>query len=123
MFRHVEVEPDPLFGRRGDDVTLQVPLTYAEAALGTSLTVPTPHGETRRIRIPAGTSSGRTFRIRGQGSPTKGASGSGARGDLLVTVDVTVPDDLSGEQKDLLEQLHLLDDTSARDARLQRDTT
>ncbi len=116
---HVDVEPDSLFGRRADDVTLRVPLTYAEAALGTTLSVPTPHDETRRIRIPAGTTSGRTFRIRDQGSPRNGRGRDG-RGDLLVTVDVEVPESLTGEQKDLLQQLQELDDTSTRDARLQR---
>ncbi len=116
----VEVEPDPVFGRRGDDVTLQVPLTYAEAALGTRLSVPTPDGETRRIRIPAGTASGRTFRIRGQGSPRGGTAGAD-RGDLLVTVDVEVPASLTREQTDLLEQLQELDDTTERDRRLHRD--
>lgn len=114
----VEVEPDELFGRRGDDVTLRVPLTFAEAALGTRLTVPTPHDEQRTIRIPAGTASGRTFRIRGQGAP-RGGRKSGT-GDLLVTVDVEVPEELTREQTDLLEQLHQLDDTSTRDARLGR---
>ena len=107
----VHVEPDPLFGRRGDDVTLEVPITYAEAALGTKLTIPTPQGETRTIRIPAGTGTGRTFRVKGQGAPTRNSR----VGDLMVTVRVQVPDKLSRTQRGLVEQLREHDDTSERD--------
>lgn len=105
----VEVEPDPLFGRRGDHVTLRVPLTYTEAALGTRLTVPTPLGGSTTIRIPPGTASGRTFRVRGRGVPDDGADG-----DLLVTVEVQIPEDPTGEERELLERLAELEDTSAR---------
>jgi molecular chaperone DnaJ len=113
----VHVAPHPLFGRRGDDVTLEVPITFAEAALGTKLTVPTPRGGTRTIKVPAGTSGGRTFRIRGEGAPKRG----GGHGDLRVTVRIDVPSRLSRDQKRLLEQLAELDDTSARDAQLLSD--
>ena len=106
----VHVDPHPLFGRKGDNVTLEVPITYAEAALGTKLTVPLPNGGETTIRIPAGTSSGRTLRVRGQGVNGKG--------DLLVTVVVDVPNRLTREQKKLLEKLRALDDTSSRDERL-----
>ena len=110
----VHVEPHPLFGRKGDDVTLEVPLTFSEAALGTKLRVPTPRGGTRTIKIPAGTASGRTFRIRGEGAPKR----RGGTGDLLVTVKVQVPTRLSRQQKRLLEELAEHDDTSARDRAL-----
>ncbi|MEX1178756.1 MAG: molecular chaperone DnaJ [Nitriliruptor sp.] len=110
----VHVEAHPLFGRRGDDVTLEVPITFAEAALGTKLTVPTPSGATRTIKIPAGTTSGRTFRVRGEGAPKRG----GGNGDLRVTVRIEVPSRLNREQKRLLEQFAEHDDTSARDAAL-----
>ncbi|MBW3658156.1 MAG: molecular chaperone DnaJ [Actinobacteria bacterium] len=110
----VHVEPDRIFGRRGDDVTVDVPVTYAEAALGTKLKVPTPDGETTMIRIPSGTASGRTFRVRGKGAPR----GNGRAGDLLVTVRVRVPQKLSRDQKKLIEQLAQLEDTSDRDALL-----
>ncbi len=110
----VHVEPHPLFGRKGDDVTLEVPITYSEAALGTKLRVPTPRGETRTIKIPAGTASGRTFRIRGEGAPRRG----GGQGDLLVSVRVQVPARLSRDQKRLLEQLAEHDDTTDRDRAL-----
>jgi molecular chaperone DnaJ len=107
----VHVEPDPVFGRRGDDVTLEVPITFAEAALGTKLSIPTPSGETRTIKVPAGTDTGRTFRLRGEGAPGR----RGRNGDLLVTVNVQVPDKLSRAQKSLVEQLREHDDTSERD--------
>ncbi|HEX2028884.1 MAG TPA: molecular chaperone DnaJ [Nitriliruptorales bacterium] len=115
LFVRVSVAKHPVFGRRGDDVTLKLPITFSEAALGTRLTVPLPatsNGDQRTttIKIPAGTASGRTFRIRGQGAPTRNG-----RGDLLVTVRVDVPQKLSKRQKDLLRELAQLEDTSARD--------
>ena len=112
----IDVEPDPVFGRRGDDVTVEVPITFAEAALGTKLQVPTPSGGTKTIRIPAGTASGRTFRVRGEGAPTKG----GGNGDLLVTVTLAVPEKLSRQQKQLVEQLAEMDDHSERERLLRR---
>ncbi len=110
----VHVEPDPLFGRRGDDVTLSVPITYSEAALGTRLRVPTPLDGSTTIRIPAGTASGRTFRVRGKGVPREG----GRAGDLLVTVRVQVPEEPAGRQRELLEELAEVEDTSERDRML-----
>lgn len=112
----VRVAPHRLFGRQGDDVILEVPITFTEAALGTELTVPLPRGGARTIRIPAGTASGRTFRIRGQGAPRQGGRG---HGDLLVRVRVEVPGRLSSKQRELLEQLGELDDTRERDRMLQ----
>lgn len=107
----VHVEPHPRFGRRGDDVTLEVPVTYTEATLGAKVTVPTPRGGTRTIKVPAGTPSGRVLRLRGEGAPTK----RGGAGDLLVTVKVIVPTRVSREQRKLLEQLSEHDDPSLRD--------
>ncbi|MGA1775095.1 MAG: molecular chaperone DnaJ [Nitriliruptoraceae bacterium] len=116
----VHVAAHPRFGRRGDDVTLDLPLTYAEAALGTTVAVPTPSGGRRRIRIAAGTQAGRVLRVRDEGAPRAGGRG---RGDLLVTVRVRVPDRPSREQKRLLTQLGELDDRAARDAALFEGTT
>jgi molecular chaperone DnaJ len=110
----VHVEPHPRFGRRGDDVTLEIPITYSEAALGTKLTIPTPRDASRTIKVPAGTASGRTFRVRGEGAPRKG----GGNGDLLVTVKVQVPQRVNRKQRELLEQLAALDDTADRDRAL-----
>ncbi len=99
LFVVVHVAEHELFGRKGDDLTLTVPVTFAEAALGTTLTVPTLDG-TVSLKVPAGTASGRTLRVRGRGVPGKRSSG-----DLLVTVDVAVPARLTQEQRELLEKL------------------
>jgi molecular chaperone DnaJ len=111
----VRVAEHPLFGRKGDDVTLDVTLTFAEAALGTTIAVPTPAGESRRIRIPAGTQPGKVLRIREQGAPRTRGGGSG---DLLVTIRVNIPERLSAEQERLIRELGTLDDTTTRDAAL-----
>ncbi len=79
------VRPDDLFGRTGDDLTLTVPVTYPELVLGSTITVPTLDS-TVSLRIPAGTTSGRTFRVSGRGVARKGHTGN-----LLVTVEVAVP--------------------------------
>jgi molecular chaperone DnaJ len=99
LFVQVHVGAHPLFGRRGDDLTLHLPVTYPEAALGAQVQVPTLDGSVT-LKVPSGTPSGKTFRVRGKGAPRKGG-----HGDLLVTVDVDVPGKLSREQKRLLEQL------------------
>lgn len=110
----VHVAPHPQFGRRGDDVTVEVPISFTEAALGTRLSVPTPDGGTRTIKVPAGTASGRTFRIRGEGAPGR----SGGHGDLLVTVKIHVPPKLSRDQKRLLQELAEHDPTPDERQRL-----
>ena len=80
--------PHPLFGRNGNDLTLRVPVTFAEATLGADVKVPTLDGQVT-VRIPPGTPSGKVMRVRGKGDATPTAR---AGGDLLVTVDVQVPD-------------------------------
>lgn len=110
----VHVEPHPIFGRKGDDVTLEVPVTFSEAALGTKLAVPTPRDGRRTIKVPAGTGSGRTFRLRGEGAPKK----NGGTGDLLVKTRVEVPTSLSRAQRKLLEELAEHDDPAARERAL-----
>ena len=96
----VRTAPHPLFGRNGRDLTLRVPITYPEAVLGADVTVPTLEGEPVTLRIPPGTDSGRTFRVRGRGVPTKQG-----RGDLLVTVEVAVPKRLSSAERQAVEAL------------------
>ena len=91
----VTVTPHPVFGRKGPHLTITVPVTYSEAALGANVPVPTPDGPVT-LRIPAGTTSGRTFRVKGQGVAAK-------NGDLLVTVEVAVPKEMSAEERAALE--------------------
>ena len=82
----VAVSPHPVFERERDDLRVSVPITFAEAALGADVDAPTLDGSTVRLRVPAGTPSGRTLRVRG-----RGVSRGGRSGDLLVTVAVAVP--------------------------------
>lgn len=95
----VTVTPHPVFGRKGTgDLTVTVPVTFAEAALGGQIEAPTLSGGTVRLRVPAGTPSGRTLRAKGQGITTKAGTG-----DLLVTVQVAVPQRVDGAAKDAVE--------------------
>jgi molecular chaperone DnaJ len=96
----VRVADHELFGRRGDDLLLTVPITFPEAALGAEVGVPTLDGGTVTIKVPAGTRSGRTFRVKGRGIET-----SKRTGDLLVTVEVAVPAKLSKEERRAIEAL------------------
>ncbi|GAC1441897.1 MAG: molecular chaperone DnaJ [Mycobacteriales bacterium] len=91
----VHVTAHKVFGRTGDNLTVTVPVTFPEAALGANLSVPTLDSPVT-LKVPAGTSSGRTFRVRGRGVPGKG--------DLLVTVEVAVPQRLSDEAREALEK-------------------
>jgi molecular chaperone DnaJ len=96
----IRVAPSRTFGRKDNDLTLRVPISYTEATLGTKIDVPTLNGGVR-VKIPSGTPSGKTFRVRGKGiNPERGRPG-----DLLVTVDVAVPKKVSKEEKRILEEL------------------
>ncbi|MHA7279550.1 DnaJ C-terminal domain-containing protein [Arthrobacter sp. MDT2-2] len=94
----VNVKDHPLFTRDGDNVRVHVPVSFPEAALGAQIDVPTLTGEMVKMRIPAGTPSGRTLRLKGRGVKTAKATG-----DLLVTVDVVVPQNLSKEAEAAVE--------------------
>ena len=87
----VKVTPHPVFGRDGDNLTVHVPITFDEAALGADISVPVPDGGPVKLRLAEGTQSGRVMRVRGRGVRRK----DGTRGDLLVTVEVVVPQRLS----------------------------
>ncbi|WP_433265648.1 molecular chaperone DnaJ [Micromonospora vinacea] len=118
LFVHVKVRPDELFGRTGDDLTLTVPVTFAEAVLGTDLRVPTLDGAVT-LRVPPGTPSGRVLRARGKGVVRR----DGQAGDLLVTLDVVVPARLSDEARTALESFAEQTPPAARehlDARVRR---
>ncbi|MGC5305917.1 molecular chaperone DnaJ [Micromonospora zamorensis] len=118
LFVQVKVRPDELFGRTGDDLTLSVPVTFAEAVLGTDLRVPTLDGAVT-LRVPPGTPSGRVLRARGKGVVRR----DGQAGDLLVTLDVVVPARLSDEARAALEAFAEQSPPAARehlDARVRR---
>jgi molecular chaperone DnaJ len=108
LFVVVHVATHPVFARAGNDVTLALPVTFAEAALGANVSVPTLDGPVT-LKVPGGTQSGQTFRIRGKGAPKKGG-----HGDLLVTVSIDVPKKLSREEKQLLKQLQEIETESPR---------
>ena len=96
LFVVVHVDDHPLYARKGDDLCIRVPVTFAEAALGAEVAVPTITGGTVRIRVPAGTPAGKVLRV-----PGKGVGG----GSMLVTIDVQVPTDLTEEQRKAVERL------------------
>jgi len=97
LYVTVTVDPDPVFGRDGDDLTVTMPVGFGELALGTTISVPTLDGRVS-VKIPAGTPSGRTFRLRGRGVHR----GGGPAGDLRVTVQVAVPTRLDRSAVDAL---------------------
>ncbi|NJC23477.1 molecular chaperone DnaJ [Arthrobacter pigmenti] len=94
----VSVKPHPFFQRDGDNIRVHVPVTFPEATLGAQIEVPTLNGEAVKVKVPAGTPSGRTLRVKGRGVQT-----SKATGDLLVTIDVVVPQNLNKEASAAVE--------------------
>lgn len=94
----VAVEPHPLFSLHGHNLHVTVPVSFAEAALGATIDVPTLGGPPVRVKVPAGTPSGRTLRVKGRGAPVPGNPG-----DLMVTVEVAVPRALSAEARAAVE--------------------
>jgi len=101
LYVRVHVRPHPVFGRSGDNLTVTVPVTFAELALGAEVKVPSPRGAPVTVRIPAGTPNGRTFRVPGKGVRRK----DGSYGSLLVTVEVVVPQHLNGKARSAIEEL------------------
>ncbi len=99
LFVVVDVEPSKLYERRGADLVLEVPVTYAEAALGASVEIPTPDGPVS-LKVPSGTEGGKLLRVKGRGAPRLKGSG---RGDLLARVKVTVPSKLTKAEREALE--------------------
>jgi molecular chaperone DnaJ len=100
LFVVVRVRRHRLFHRKGDNLTIDVPVTFDEAALGAEIKVPTLGGPPVTVRIPPGTPSGRAFRVRGRGAPRR----DGTKADLLVTVQVQVPPTLTEEQRRAVEE-------------------
>ncbi len=111
LYVTVKVAAHPLFGRKGDNLTLTVPVSFAEAALGAEIKVPTLSGAPVTLKIPPGTPNGRSFRVRGRGVQRK----DGHMGDLLVTVEVQVPAALNDKAREAVEALR--DATAGSDLR------
>lgn len=100
LYVFISVKPHPIFQREGDDILLDLPIGFADAALGSKKKIPTLSGESL-LTIPEGTQSGKVFRVRGQGFPNVHGRG---KGDLLVTIAVETPTHLTKKQKELLEE-------------------
>jgi molecular chaperone DnaJ len=100
LYVTVHVQDHPVFGRRGDNLTVTVPVSFPEAALGGTIRVPTLGGPPVSLKIPPGTANGRTMRARGKGAVRK----DGTRGDLLVTIEVAVPPETEGAALAALEK-------------------
>ena len=95
------VEPSKLYERRGDDLIVQVPVSYSTAALGGSVEAQTPEGPVS-LKIPAGTEDGKLLRIKGRGAPRLKGSG---KGDVLARIRIEVPKRVGKKERELLEQL------------------
>jgi molecular chaperone DnaJ len=107
------VTPSRLFERRGTDLVIDVPISYAEAALGASVEVPTPYGDRVSLKVKSGSQDGTLLRIRGHGAPKLNASG---KGDLLARLRLTVPKKLSKQEKQALEELQKLQRDDPRES-------
>jgi molecular chaperone DnaJ len=107
------VARSPLFDRRGDDLVVDVPVTYPEAALGATVEVPTPYGDRISLKVPAGSEDGKLLRVRGHGAPRLKGSG---KADLLARLRLSVPKKLSKKQREALEELQKASPGDPREA-------
>ncbi|GAB2522328.1 molecular chaperone DnaJ [Nocardia heshunensis] len=112
LFVTVHVSQDKVFGRNADDLTLVLPVSYAELVLGTTVSVPTLEGRVG-VKVPPGTADGRTLRVRGRGVPKR----DGGAGDLLVTVKVAIPQKLDDNASEALRRYAEAEKTSGFDPR------
>ena len=110
LFIQLHVKPHPIFSRKGENLIITLPVTFAEAALGADIKVPTMAGDDVTVRIAPGTPNGRTLRVKGRGI-TKGST----TGDLLVTVEVQVPQRIDGKALEALKSF--AEETAAEDVR------
>lgn len=99
LYITISVAPHSVFSRRDENLLITLPVTFPEATLGADVAVPTLSGEEVTLRLPAGTANGKTLRIKGRGITRK----DGSAGDLLVTIEVTVPQRIDGKAKKALE--------------------
>lgn len=108
LYVYISVKPHSVFNREGDDIILDLPIGFAEAALGCKKEIPSLSSKSCRITIPEGTQNGKLFRIRNEGFPNVHGQG---QGDLLVRITIETPTRLNQEQRDLLEAFGKLEGT------------
>ena len=113
LYLIIKAEAHPVFGRSGDSILVTIPVTLAEAALGSKIEVPTIDGRTQ-LKIPPGTQSGQRLRMRERGVPS--ASKEGARGDQMVTVEIVVPHLKDERSKEILREFAKLNPEDPREA-------
>lgn len=101
LYVHITVTPHKFFQRDGDDLLIEVPITFSEAALGTKKEIPAPLGNTLKIQVAEGTQSGKILKIKNEGVPNVHGQG---KGDILVKLVVETPVDLNEKQKSLLQE-------------------
>jgi molecular chaperone DnaJ len=102
LYVTTRVAPSPLFERRGSDLVIDLPITYAEAALGATVEVPTPEGQQLSLKVPPGSQDGKLLRMRGHGAPKLNGGG---RGDLLARLRLSVPTKLTKAEREAIENL------------------
>ena len=105
LYLHIDIEPDPIFTRDGNDLLVRAEIPYSGICLGTTIEVPTLEAP-KRVKVPAGMQPGQKIRLRGFGVA---ASGKRPAGDLFAVIEVAVPKNLTPEQKEILKQLKALD--------------
>jgi DnaJ-class molecular chaperone len=105
------VTPSPLFQRRGADLVIDVPVTYAEAALGAEVEIPAPEGRIS-LKVPAGSQDGKLLRVRGHGAPKLNGGG---KGDLLARLRVAVPEKLTKAEREALENFQKISRENPRE--------
>jgi molecular chaperone DnaJ len=113
----IKVRPDPRFGRSGNNLTVTVPITFSEAVLGGDIEVPTIDGSTVTLRLRPGTATGSRHRVKGKGITVASRRDGTATGDLIVTVEVDVPSQLTEEMRAAVEQLAAATTVNPRDSR------
>jgi molecular chaperone DnaJ len=101
LFVVTRVDKHPYLGRSNANITMELPITFSEAALGTQVEIPTVDGRVK-LKIPAGTEGGKKFRLKGKGAPRLKGRG---QGDMIVTVKVVVPQKLNKKQREAIQRL------------------
>ena len=117
LILEVNITPHPFFTRKGDDIYIDLPVTFVEAALGAKVEIPLPDGNTVTMKIPEGTQGGQKFRISGKGFPSpKG----GKKGDFYAVIKIFVPKGLTDSEKDEIKRLERLYKDNPREFMLRR---